>query len=615
MKKLLILMLTLALVFALAACKKDKPCESHVDSDANGICDVCDAEVTLAKPGDTPGGDDPAPQPPANELYGPILADTVSKQLSEAESLKLEIDINTLSYEEYWYMDESNEGDPVAAFDEDYYEASIKAYATLSVVDGDYRLKIDLTVKNRYDANDELQVSDEVEIYMIDGFVYKRLVDNVFEKSSTEFDINSIATAIIELTEGIELTEEEKDSALAVVGAMVFDILNVHALPSDGVEMLDKYEGSIKVDIKPAYDDLEKYVTELDVKTVKVSEVINDALALVNAELTVEKLVPELKRVANLTVPEALAEIDAWLTENYDTTVQGLYDTIVNDPRIVILIDNYFAMSLPENPEQDQLDYIEEQKKSIRSFKIAEYLESAGMNEVKLFDLIISLIGNAEEAPTADDVFKIVDDTLAMTLEAFDENSLVLSDIKMLLERFDVDALDTEVSVLFGYLFALELVNIKANADITSTEKSSVEGKFDVEREKASVDIKVYELSANPVDIKLPSDAEIFNDSIVEADYDSLDPTLYTSMYLGEMDGELWIHLNIYSNDGLIALNSNGIPFSALEGYVLTIPSELLDFSYNGAHQNHDLTVDLVIEIDPENYTFKVITIPEFTLN
>ena len=45
MKKLLILLLTLTLCTVLFACGGDTPCTEHVDTDANGRCDNCDANV------------------------------------------------------------------------------------------------------------------------------------------------------------------------------------------------------------------------------------------------------------------------------------------------------------------------------------------------------------------------------------------------------------------------------------------------------------------------------------------------------------------------------------------------------------------------------------------
>jgi hypothetical protein len=52
MKKLLVLILALALCFALASCGGgNDPCTEHIDADANGKCVVCDATVE-------PSGDD-----------------------------------------------------------------------------------------------------------------------------------------------------------------------------------------------------------------------------------------------------------------------------------------------------------------------------------------------------------------------------------------------------------------------------------------------------------------------------------------------------------------------------------------------------------------------------
>ena len=57
MKKLLILFLVLTLGLALVACGGDTdPCTQHVDADANGKCDNCDATVEPEGNGGGNGG-------------------------------------------------------------------------------------------------------------------------------------------------------------------------------------------------------------------------------------------------------------------------------------------------------------------------------------------------------------------------------------------------------------------------------------------------------------------------------------------------------------------------------------------------------------------------------
>ena len=59
MKKLFILILALIILLSLAACGADPTCTDHVDADANGKCDVCDAalEPEGGEGGETEGGE------------------------------------------------------------------------------------------------------------------------------------------------------------------------------------------------------------------------------------------------------------------------------------------------------------------------------------------------------------------------------------------------------------------------------------------------------------------------------------------------------------------------------------------------------------------------------
>ena len=60
MKKILVMLLALTIVFALASCGGKDPCESCVDEDKNGVCDVCGEKV------ETP---DPAPEAMTHAEY------------------------------------------------------------------------------------------------------------------------------------------------------------------------------------------------------------------------------------------------------------------------------------------------------------------------------------------------------------------------------------------------------------------------------------------------------------------------------------------------------------------------------------------------------------------
>ena len=64
MKKILLLILALTLVFALVSCGE---CDRHIDENGDGICDECDEKLAADPPSEDPPSEDPPSEDPPSE--------------------------------------------------------------------------------------------------------------------------------------------------------------------------------------------------------------------------------------------------------------------------------------------------------------------------------------------------------------------------------------------------------------------------------------------------------------------------------------------------------------------------------------------------------------------
>ena len=77
-KKILFVLLALALVFAIASCGGSKPCETCVDENSDGICDVCEKEIPVEEVADVPLFENRSP------TFQVVLAENLSADIRQA---------------------------------------------------------------------------------------------------------------------------------------------------------------------------------------------------------------------------------------------------------------------------------------------------------------------------------------------------------------------------------------------------------------------------------------------------------------------------------------------------------------------------------------------------
>ena len=125
-------------------------------------------------------------------------------------------------------------------------------------------------------------------------------------------------------------------------------------------------------------------------KTVKgtdtLGKIINDALAAVAPELTVEKLIAAVLACESKTVSEALAELEAYTVSEGMGTLQEIWDGFVSSPSFDMLVS---MMEMPEDVVA-----------VMKAFKLADIINVYG--EYTVADVLYTVMASQSEEPEDD---------------------------------------------------------------------------------------------------------------------------------------------------------------------------------------------------------------------
>lgn len=588
MKKSLLLILTLVLaIFVMASCGGDKPCEAHVDGNRDFLCDECGAEL------------------PNNGL---MLSEAVIAQLEATKSFSISATVNQIESEKSWqYID----GSPVQVIE--YYETASNLEFTVSQADGaPITAHITLVAEDREAADDELKKSYTADVYIIGTqvYVYDEEMDAYVISAIDTAAVDQILATVTELTKGVSLDEAKKNELLTKLGDYAITTFNI----------VDN-KGSVSIDLKEDASKLLKYLSELDMEKDTVEGVLDDALALVDPELTTAKLETELTRVMGLTTTAAIAEIDAWLTEKYNTTIQGIYDGAVADPTLSQIIKNAIRLSLEGTDVQDVNAEVEKIfNEQVKTFKIADAITEAQLGDVTLYELFVGYVMRADpaEAPDLATFMQSISQMLDMTLTEFEtaNETDVFSMLKYYGENTTVDALDAKVDLNFEGVFRLASVNAALNVGYTTTSDSEIEGKTDVETNSISITVNISKLSDSTVDIKVPTDKAIYYDLDYEYfyNYNSEFERVYFNI---DSYGKVIIKLDVNVDDEYIYISSLPLEYDIFKSTTITVPASKLILEYYGdrnAYLDTESTKSLVINVDLASDSFTVTECPDYSL-
>lgn len=591
MKKLLVLILVIAMMLNLVACKSECEKNGHSDGDTNGICDVCQATtIDYEKP----------------SLVGAILKNNIEKQLDELQSFKFEFSLESKNASSEWdavYVE--GEGDVlVERVTDEIDRQSVELWANRNGDSFDARIvtKNYTFYKETSSDGDFSDYEDELESlsYVIDGYVYNEMADGSFNKQKVPTDrldeiLKKLASAEI-------LSEDKKNDLLNALGAEVATILK-----------LRDNAGSVNVDLKGSADELLAYIAALNFETDTVGKVINDALALVSEDLTAEAVITELERIGALTVNEALAELDAWLTENHGTTVQGIIDSIVGSPELIEACEDILLMINDVDESDTELqETIAGMIEEVKTFNIANFIAENQLGELTVYEIFVSIIGGG--MPERDEFFTDIRSILDMTLGAFDENLSggTLSKIKMTASMITVDALNFKVDAKFRNILELSELSGEFNLGISTTIPSDVEGKNDTTRVTDIGSFKLYDISNEPIVIALEEGSVVVDSNLIDGEFTAengfleFDSYTYGDDVYVDVSGEYIDSAKGY----VIEFTAWSVPLRRILADEIILDDVTLELNGETLEINGPAVIRLTV--DAENDTFTFVSMPNY---
>ncbi len=611
MKKLIALLMALSMLFVLVACSA--PCTAHTDEDHDQKCDICGVNVECTEHIDE-NGDYACDYCDADQTPESVkLTSGIASQLAGAKSARIELDYSHFEEVSEWY-DYVDENDEYATAEDKYADGvKAKVYITLAKSGNFVNIQVESDIVYYDDELDKWEESAGkiLEAVVIDGVAYQAFDGGYF--AGFDMGLAEDVELLTNLFEGIEPTEEEIDKLYKLFGEQVITSFNIL-----------ENKGSAYINFKAIIENLTAYFNELDFETDTIGKVADDLLALVAPDLTAEEFLTELERVGALTVNEALAELDAWLTEEYDTTLQALYDSIVDDERIAIFIGNFYSYM----SEMEGIEFTEEEKaaaveSTLASIKVnfAELITEAGIGEIPLYDIVLMLVMEAtgatptEDTPTLTGLVATANQMLAMTISEFETqiDLPIISSFKETLNSQDIEVFDAKLDLNFKNLFQIDSIVGSINYEGTSASESYVEGKQDIEYSKTSINVKIYDISTNEVTLTVPEKSLVFP---IESYLHASDEDTFGAEYMeisSYGNDEFGLYLYLTTENGTMSVYADFSEIERLASTTLTISAEDIRFlSENNEWFYPEDDTDLEIEYDPTTETFVIVTFPAY---
>ena len=617
MKKLFALLLAVVMLFSVTACNvpQPNPCENgHIDEDGNKKCDRCDADV--------PGSLNP--DDPSDDSYlAPTISDAIMAQLEAAGSMKMDMSLDLDFYSSY-YVTYDEEGTVLEKF-EDVMKGEVTISLVLSKTEKGINAAI--TMKSVETSEDEPYV-DEMSIYLIDGTVYTSDEDldamvavpipsyEALMSGALEQIPAVLVDAMSQLMDGLELTDEQKATIKSYIGKIITDIFDIKEL-----------SGSFNVDYKPAFDSFAEYINGIDTSKKTFESLVDDLLHLIDEELTLAKIIGETERIANLTLAEGLAEIDAWLTENYETTVQGIYDKLVNDEQVESLVRLYLDSMGSEDGEPVTEEDVEAFLAELRALKIEDLIKSVypDLEAVTVYEAIAPIFEmfmagddsseNVEEYISEEEIedeteiipvntlFGAIKDFFAMTLaQATEEYGMpdFITEIKEAIAGFKINALSTSASISFSEGFAISEISLGYVVDVEMSAPCEYdETKTEEETAKIDFSFKISAISNDTVEITLPKDTETVFGIWAFASFCSDAAGLYELDLYCDSEENMLLGDLYYTEHNYISLFKLAIPTEKQDSYTFS-------YEYYAEDSFVPVTGQLTITFDYEALTYTV---------
>ncbi len=605
MKKLFLLLLTLVVALSVFVACSDE-CTAHVDENKDGICDNCEASVAPpACTNHTDTNKDFKCDNCSKDLpyTGKDLSEKVVSQLKEAKSFKIDLEVTDIEDDSYWY---DNDGDITE--EKEYSKTVSKLYATVSLdEDGGVAAMIELEEFYDYGEGETYTGERAPFMYLIDGIVYAYDEDLCgYVKVEIPFELAMLEETLSRLTEGVTVDEKETRELLAKLGDFAITSFNIV-----------KNKGTISVDLKDELNAILNCFKELDVEKDTVEDLINAIIDVTGSELDAQALVAKITDTLGLTVKDAILALDAWHKESYGTTLQESYDSFIANPTVEIIIKNAMMITLENSPEPpaDPVKVVNETYKTqFVDLKIENLINDPELAEITVFELALSILGvPAEEAPELAQLKEMVSGILSLTVAELESEleTGIISMMKQAASGVTVDALDARLDINFKGILSLDSVNFELNLGITNKMLSSdVEGKTDVSVSKIKIAVKLYEITSKTPSIELDDADEIY-------------PDIFNQFFSDEDNNSNYMSINCYEKEAYIEMyfdylgyricvTSDVIDLNELKSTTITVPGDKLYFSSEDTLVGYEPNGELSLELDLENGTYTLISMPEF---
>lgn len=393
-------------------------------------------------------------------------------------------------------------------------EVKISYDMAITKVGESYNAKMVVTGTQKGLSDESDQLKDEM--YIIDGYTYTYdETNNVYYKDLADMtEVETVKSMVSSLFKGLALTADEKASLNAIIGESIKETFTI----SNNV-------ATYTVDEKALLNEVVNYVKGIDPETKTVRNVLDDELKRIDENLTTAVILAKVQEVTEMTPDQAITAIDAWLTEKYQTTLQGIYDTIVNDARLAVILQNFFAV-VKGVPEAEASAQVQELLTQLKAIKIADLVKEYFAPDQTIFDLIVSLTSGAskpnmpedgtadslpaEEEPqmTLEQVMATVNAMLDSTLAQVMGESVVAIDA---IASINVNSLSESMSIAFDKAYKISEVTRTMDIDLDFkaptgyTEEGKEWNSFDID---AEVEVKIT-FSDSALTVALPERAEI----------------------------------------------------------------------------------------------------------
>ena len=587
MKKIITLLLALTLTFSIFAGCKKKESTSESERESSPTSEI----VSESSPSSQPESQPESEKIPEGSTTGEKLAEALSSQISNATSLRVEYEIHEVVDSIYNYYQTDENDATTSAVESYYFEEKTEVDAVLSIdANGNLDAKVKYKISGVYYKGESLEVLDEGTTYIIDNVTYSwRKEANAWVKDDgSSEDVTQILETLKSIKTDDLISEEEKSQLYAVLGEYVNTTFDVK-----------DYKGTLTIDGAPIANGFLDYLKNIDTTTKTVSSFIEDGLKLIDKDLTTAIALAKVKEVASLTVSQAVANIDSWLSSNYQTSLQDLYSRIVKTDGVAEMIVD--AQGIAGKDRELAIA-------QVKNAKIVDMIED--VKDVPLYDLIMTYAYEGNPYASIDETFAQIESAIALPIAEFEQNLGIMPIISMICAQANnvrYERLDAKIDVQFTGVFQVDSVVVEAGLQGMETFPSEVEGKYDVTNMSNTIKLKLYEISNERKDIALPTGDRVM-DFFASGYYESADGK-YDGLWLSVSEEEAKFELSVEHPSGIYVEYEAIIPKSALENPRIEVAPELITLYVD--RSSSDITIDKSIIVVIDGDTFTVEQVPE----